>query len=357
MIYGVIMAGGSGTRFWPHSRKSRPKQLLSIAGRKTMIRTTVERITPVIPYDRILVVAGSSHVEEIKHQLPQLPDDQVLGEPEGRNTAPCVALAAYKLMKKDPEAVMVVLPADHLIGGEKGFREALAAAVDTVAQGEYLLTFGIKPSRAETGYGYIRIGDPLFECGAKTVFKVMRFVEKPDPATAQSYLASGQYMWNSGMFVWKAADIITSFEKHLPRVSNAIGEIAESLGTDEESRAIKQAYERIEAISIDHGIMEKADNVVCLPIDVNWNDVGSWASLEDVWDCDNCGNAIRGEVVSIESRGCIVSSPHKVTALIGAGNLIVVDTQDALLICRKDRAQDVRKLQEVLKEKGYEHLL
>lgn len=351
------MAGGSGTRFWPHSRRNRPKQLLNLAGSKTMIRGTVERIAPIIPYDRMMVITGSSHVEEIRHQLPELGNSQVIAEPVGKNTAPCIALAAYKLRKEDPEAVMVVLPADHLIGKECEFREAAGIAADTVSHGEYLLTFGIVPTRPETGYGYIRIGGAQSGSGPNTVYKVVRFVEKPDLPIAESYLASGDYLWNSGIFVWKAADIITAFDKHLPQVSNAIRDISGSLGSAEESQAVKEAYERIEAVSIDHGIMEKADNVLCLPIDVDWNDVGSWTSLENVWDCDNGGNAIRGEVVSLKSKDCIVSSPYKLVTLIGAENLIIVDTADALLICRKDRAQDVRKLQEILKAKGYEHLL
>ena len=357
MIHGVIMAGGSGTRFWPNSRRNRPKQLLNIEGRKPMIRATLERIAPIIPFDRIMVVTGSSHADEIKEQLPELNDAQILVEPMGRDTAPCIALAAYEVAKQDPDAVMVVLPADHLIRKENEFRETLGVAVDTVVQGECLLTFGIVPNRPETGYGYIKIGDPISGSGPRTVFKVARFVEKPGRTTAESYLASGNYVWNSGMFVWKAADIVTALERHLPRLSHAIREISDMLGGTEEARAVKQAYERIEAISIDRGVMEKAENVVCLPIDVDWNDVGSWASLENVWDCDEQGNTIQGEIVSLESKHCIVSSPHKVVTLIGVENLIVVDTPDALMICKKDRAQDVRKLQKILEEQGYDHLL
>jgi mannose-1-phosphate guanylyltransferase len=357
MIHGVIMAGGSGTRFWPESRRNRPKQLLTIGGRQTMIQATVERIAPVISFDRIMVVTGSAHAQEIQRQLPELSDAQVIAEPIGRNTAPCIALAAYKVRKADPEAVMVVLPADHLVGKQTEFLDALKIAVDTVTRGEYLLTFGIVPHRPETGYGYIKIGDAKGGNGPERVHTVVRFVEKPDLSTAESYLASGEYLWNSGMFVWKANDIIAALDKHLPELSQAMREISDALGNAEEPFAIRQAYERVEAISIDHGIMEKADNVLCLPIDVDWNDVGSWASLDVVWDRDSGGNAIQGEAVALESRNCIVSSPHKLATLIGVEDLIVVDTSDALMICRKDRAQDVRRLQEILKEQGYEHLL
>ncbi len=357
MIYGVIMAGGSGTRFWPHSRRNRPKQLLSIAGQKTMIRVTVDRITPVVPHDRIIVIAGSSHVEEIRRQLPELNNDQILAEPVGRNTAACIALAAYKLRAADPEAIMLVLPADHSIGKEREFVAALRAAANAVAKEEYLVTFGIVPDRPETGYGYIRIGDSRLTNMSPKLYKVEQFVEKPDLATAASCLASRKYMWNSGMFVWKAADIIKSLDTHLPRLSNAIKDISGFLGTPDEGRAISQAYEQIEAVSIDHGVMEKADNVLCMPIDVDWNDLGTWDSLARVWDSDSSGNALRGRAVMVESRDCVVSSPHKLAALIGIANLIVVDTPDALMICRRDRAQDVRKLHEILKNQGYEHLL
>jgi mannose-1-phosphate guanylyltransferase len=357
MVYGVIMAGGSGTRFWPQSRRNRPKQLLNIAGQKTMIRATVERVSPQIPYERIMVVTAAAYAEEMRNELAELSGHMLVAEPAGRNTAPCIALAAYKLQKRDPEAVMVVLPSDHLIGKESDFLEALSVGVEAVSRGEYLLTFGIVPNRPETGYGYIQLADPQWVSGSNTVYKVERFVEKPDRETAETYLASGDYMWNSGMFVWKAADIIRALDTHVPGLSDAMRHISGDFDTPGEFEAVRKAYDGIEAISIDFGVMEKAENVLCLPIDVEWNDVGSWASLEDVWDREGGGNATKGEVVSLDSSDCIVCSPHKLTTLIGVEHLIIVDTPDALMICRKDRAQDVRKLQEILKERGYEHLL
>lgn len=357
MIHGVIMAGGSGTRFWPDSTKSRPKQLLSIVGPKTMIRETVERIAPVIPLDRVLVVTGLPYLEDIKRELPELRDSQLIAEPVGRNTAPCIALAAHQIQKTDPDGIMAVLPADHMIRKEEEFLEALRIAAATVAQSGSLLTFGIIPSRPETGYGYIRIGLVHSRAGSGAVRHVDRFVEKPDLSTAEAYLESGEYMWNSGMFVWKVVDIIAALDEYLPEVNAAIREISHLLGGPQASEAIASAYAKIQPISIDHGIMERAENVVCLPIDVDWSDVGCWASLEGVWDSDGEGNTVRGEVIAFQSKDCIVSSSHKLTTLIGAENLIVVDTPDALMICRKDRAQDVRKLQEILIAKGYEHLL
>ncbi|MDQ7783890.1 MAG: mannose-1-phosphate guanylyltransferase [Desulfomonilaceae bacterium] len=357
MIYAVIMAGGSGTRFWPRSRSNRPKQLLTISGEKTMIRATIDRVLPLIPYDRVMVVAGASHVGEIAKQVPCLTGDMIVAEPCARNTAPCIALAAYKLRKIDPDAVMVVLPADHLIAKEQEFLQNLMKGADAAVQGDYLLTFGIFPSRPETAYGYIKLGPRELRIDSTGVFTVAGFVEKPDAETAEKYVTSGDYVWNSGMFVWKVSQIIHALETHLPGPARAMEEIVPSLNTPEEADAVRHAYETVDSVSIDYGVMEKAQNVLCIPVDVGWNDIGSWVALEEVWGRDDRGNASTGDVLNLETSNCIVSSPHKVAALIGVEDLIVVDTPDALLICRKDRAQDVKTLQEALKARGYGHLL
>lgn len=322
-----------------------------------MIRATVERILPIIPFSRIMVVTGASHAGLVREQLPELSEDMVVVEPRGRNTAPCIALAAYKLKKKDPKGIMTVLPADHLIGKEKEFLAALMAGAEAAANGNHLLTFGIIPARPETGFGYLKLGsDRMGLCSSK-VFAVERFVEKPDRTTAEQYLADGTYMWNSGMFIWGVSAIVEAFEKHLPAMSAAMEDILPFLNTPQEAEAIARIYEDVEAISIDYGIMERADNVLSIPIDVDWNDVGSWGSLEEVWGKDESGNACKGTVIFHESVGCIVSSPGKVATVIGAEDLIIVDTPDALMVCRKDRAQDVRRLQEILRERGYGKLL
>jgi mannose-1-phosphate guanylyltransferase len=357
MIYGVIMAGGSGTRFWPESRRVRPKQLLKIADDKTMIRATVERIKSEISADRVLIVTTEDQASEIRTELSELGDGMVVAEPMARNTAACVALAAYKLQKMDPEALMVVLPADHLIRHEQEFLDILKCGIELVSQSEYLVTFGIVPHRPETGYGYIQMGGRHADIGRRTVYQVNRFVEKPDLATARSYVESGSYLWNSGMFVWKASDVTRAFDKYLPSLSAAMREILPHLSTADESDALQRAYRQIESVSIDYGIMERADNVLVIPMDVGWNDVGCWASIEEVWSRDETGNAARGELVAVDSTGCIVSSPHKLTTIIGVDDLIVVDTPDALLICSKERAQEVRRVQEILRKKGWHHLL
>jgi mannose-1-phosphate guanylyltransferase len=357
MLYGVIMAGGSGTRFWPQSRITKPKQLLKIAGDRTMIRATIDRVMPEISCERIMIVTGVAHADEIRAEIPELGENMVVSEPRGRNTAPCIALAAYRIAKEDPDAVMVALPADHLIGREDEFRRLLRIAAEIASKSDYLITFGIVPDRAETGYGYIELGPEALKMGDTSVFKVKAFVEKPDKSRAETYLHSGNYLWNGGMFIWKVSAIIQAFEKYCPSVSRTIKAIAQDLNTPRERDAIRKAYECIESISIDYAIMEKASNVLVLPIDVGWNDVGSWASLHDVWDKDHNRNAVKGAFLALDAAGCVVSSPHKLTTLIGVEDLVVVDTPDALLVCRKDRAQDVKELQEALKEIGYDKLL
>lgn len=357
MLHCVIMAGGSGTRFWPQSRKHRPKQLLNIVGEKTMIRATVERVLPIISFDRILVVTGGSHEEKIRAQLPEIANTSIVAEPVGRNTAPCIALAAYKLRKTEPDAVMAALPADHLIGREDEFVKALDSAYHIALETEQLITFGIIPDRPETGYGYIQRGAAIAEKDGLRAFKVVRFVEKPDLKTAQAYLKRDDYLWNSGMFVWKVSTIIAALERYLPAVSRAMEKIEDDLNTEREAAVINSLYEELPDISIDYGIMERAEEVLVIPIDVGWNDVGSWTSLQDVWNTDEDGNAVKGEALSLRSSGCVVSSPQKLTALVGVQDLIVVDTPDAILVCRKDSAQDIKQLQKLLKERGYQGLL
>ncbi len=357
MLYGIIMAGGSGTRFWPESRKQKPKQLLRIISDKTMVRETAERILPEIPFDRIMIVTSEDYSDQIKKEIPELSETMIVAEPRGRNTAPCIALAAYKIFKQDPKAVMAVLPADHLIGDEQAFLQALRTAHQVASNKDYLITFGIVPGYPETGYGYIELGREIPEIGSAGLFQVQSFVEKPDLITAKRYLDAGNYLWNSGMFVWKASTIIRSFEQHLPSVSRSMESIIPMLNTVHEPPAIRQVYETIDSISIDYGIMEKADNTVVIRADIAWNDVGSWSSLADVWGTDDENNACRGKVLCVQSKECVALSPHKVAVLLGVEDLVIVDTPDAILVCGKDSCQDIKQLQELLVRHGYEHLL
>lgn len=357
MLHAVIMAGGSGTRFWPESRKSRPKQLLRIVTEKTMIRDTVERILPLVPYDRIMVVTGASHAKEVRVQLPELNAAAVAEEPVGRNTAPCIALAAYKMAKYDPDGVMAVLPADHVIGRDEEFLKNVGVGYKIALGKDLLITFGIKPNRPETGYGYIRVGTAAIQQDSITAFKVESFVEKPDLETAEKYVIDGNYMWNSGMFIWSVSSIIRAFEQHLPSISRVMEEISPALNTSGEAMAVSKIYDEMESISIDNGIMEVSENVLVIPMDVAWNDVGSWSTLAEVWGTDLDGNSVKGEAVLLDSEGCVISSPHKLTAIVGVDDLIVVDTPDAILVCHKRRSQDVRKLQHLLRDLGYDNLL
>ena len=356
-LYSVIMAGGSGVRFWPQSRRRRPKQLLKIVGEKTMIRATIDRVIPVTSPDRIMVVTGAHHEENIRKQIPELPANSVVAEPIGRNTAPCVALAAYKIAKQDPGSVMLVLPADHLITKEDEFISVLKAATQLASETGDLLTFGVVPDRPETGYGYIHVGSEVTQFDGLKAHRVERFVEKPDIKTARAYLSMGNYLWNSGMFIWKVSSIIEAFQRYLPVVSRAMEKLIPVLNTTDESRALSEIYESLPDISIDYGIMERADNVLVIPVDFGWNDVGSWTSLQDVWKTDEEGNAVKGKILSLNAKGCVVSSPQKLAALVGVEDLIIVDTPDAILVCRKDKAQDIKQLQELLKKHGYQGLL
>jgi mannose-1-phosphate guanylyltransferase len=357
MLYAVIMAGGSGTRFWPAGRKCKPKQLLKILGEKTMIRATVDRLRPCVHVENIMVVANVLHYDGIRLELPELADSMIVCEPYARNTAPCIALAAYKLAGINPNALMAVLPADHLIGPETRFRELLNAAATLASSQNSLITFGILPDKPETGYGYIEIGEKVYSQDGISAHRATKFVEKPDRRTAQFYLDSGNFLWNSGMFVFSVSAIIEAFDRHLPEVSSVIKEIGPFLNSHEESEAIRRAYQKVAGISVDYGIMERADNVLVIPADLDWNDVGSWGSLDSVWGRDENGHVSRGELISLLSKRCVVDSGDKLVALIGVEDLVVVDTPDALLICRKDMAQEVRNLQKLLMDHGRDDLL
>ena len=363
-MYAVIMAGGSGTRFWPLSREKMPKQLLKIGGEDTLIRETVGRVLPLIEIKDIFIVTNQSLAESINYQLSSKFggswDDNFILEPEAKNTAPALGLAALHLERVDPESVMVVLAADHFIRKSDDFLNLIRKAVEAARCG-YPVTLGIKPSRPQTGYGYIKAGEKIahssWVVADSEVYNIERFVEKPNLETAKEYLKNGGYYWNSGIFIWKTKALLSEIEKHHPTLHQGLTEIRKSIGSDQETDVVRKVFKELESISIDYAVMEKTDRAAVIPADIGWSDVGSWTALDDVSERDASGNVITGNVIDVGSRDSIVYAEKRLVATIGLRDAVVVDTPDATLVCSKDRAQDVKKVvDELKKRKAEEHL-
>ncbi|MBA4397398.1 MAG: mannose-1-phosphate guanylyltransferase [Syntrophus sp. (in: bacteria)] len=356
-MYAVIMAGGRGARFWPRSRESKPKHLLDIVSDKTIVRETVDRISPLIRPENILIVTGESHAQELMRQLPDIPQENIIIEPVGRNTAPCIGLAALHIKRKAPDAVMLVLPSDHLIADEDQFRKILSAAAAVAQRGDDLVTVGIRPTGPETGYGYIEQGREQDTIEGEKVYDVRSIREKPDLTQARSMLARGGFSWNSGMFIWKVSVILKALEQWLPDLYAGLLQIEAALGSARETAVVAQVYQQTRSVSIDYGVMEKARNTLVIPGNFGWSDVGSWDALWEVSPHDEHGNAVRGEAITIDSRNCLVHSPGKTVALVGVEDLIIVETADALLICKRGASQGVRKVVDRLERENRSELL
>ncbi len=350
----LIMAGGVGTRFWPRSRTRRPKQLLPITGAASMIRTTFDRLLPLVPPAQILVVTRAEQEQALRDELPELPEANLLVEPTGRNTAPCIALATAVLLARGVAATepMLVLPADHAIAKEKEFRAVLVAAAGVLAQHDVLLTLGITPSRPETGYGYIRRGDLAAREGSTSFHRVERFVEKPSSEAARRLVADGAHLWNCGMFLWRLGRIRAELERHMPDLGPGLQRLQSSYGTRAWGEALEEAYRGFPSLSIDYGVMEKADAVWVAAVDLGWNDVGSWASLAEVRPRDEAGNVMPPGGLAVEAANNVVETAGRTVVLIGVSDLIVVDAEDALLVCHRDRAQEVGKIPDRLRQRG-----
>jgi mannose-1-phosphate guanylyltransferase len=353
--FAVIMAGGGGTRLWPLSRQARPKQMLRLLDERSLFQTSVHRLAGLFPPDRILVVTIAEQAVELKQQCPEIPPENYIIEPMPRGTASVIGLAAVALRQRDPQASMAVLTSDHYIGNEQGFRRLLRAAY-AVAQENYLVTLGITPSFPATGYGYIQRGQSLGEYQGVTVYKAERFKEKPDEAAALQMVARGDHAWNSGMFIWRVERILAEFQRQMPGLAQQLGRIEAAWRTERRQSQLQSIWPGLASETIDYGIMEGAQDVIVIPAaDLGWSDVGSWDSLFEVLPVDNAGNIVMGgQHIGIDTHRSLVyvNQEHRLIVTIGVDDLVVVDTGDVLLVCRRDQAQHVRQVGKLLKESG-----
>ncbi|MBN1936222.1 MAG: mannose-1-phosphate guanylyltransferase [Anaerolineae bacterium] len=355
-VYAFIMAGGVGSRLWPRSRKKTPKQFLDLLSDQTMLQDAYARLQPIVPVENILIGTGETYVPIVREQLPDLPPENIIVEPSGKSTAPAIGLGAMHIHRRDPDAVMVVVTADHYIGQPEHFRRVVKAAAQ-VAQDGHLVTLGITPGFASTGYGYIRRGEPLKTIDGFTVYHARRFTEKPDASLAQAFISSDLYSWNSGMFIWQVKAIMAEFEHQMPEFFAQLQEIGRTVDTPDAQAALESVWANVENQTIDYGIMERALDVAVIPVDIGWNDVGSWGTLMELLPADQDGNIFIGDHVAIETHNAMIYSPTKLVGIIGIEGLIVVETDDALLICPRDRSEDVRRIVDALNARGQSELL
>ncbi|HUK86246.1 MAG TPA: sugar phosphate nucleotidyltransferase [Terriglobales bacterium] len=360
-FYPVILAGGSGTRFWPRSRRRRAKQVLALDGKHTMIQQTFARLAPLARRQRFWVITNRELQGEIARQLPQLQRAQIVAEPAARNTAPAIGLAAFLLRRLDPQAVLGMFPADHVIAGARRFRHTLARAIALAAAGPNLVVMGVPPSRPETGYGYIEAGERTGDA-----YRVRRFTEKPSRARAEKFLATGRYYWNSGMFVWSAETLAAALAQHLPRTANLLEEIAAAWGTRRFAAVFRRLYPRCENLSVDYGVLEprsaqgeRGSRIYCLPADFGWSDLGSWAALHEHHAAsDAARNVIEAAgCFTLDAAGNYIYSPKKFVAAVGIRDAVVVETEDALLVTTRAHAQEVGKVVKHLRATKLEKLL
>lgn len=351
----LIMAGGKGERFWPKSRQSLPKQFLSLTNDgKTMIQLTVERILPLVNLEDIYIATNTNYKHLVLEQLPGLPEENILCEPVGRNTAPCIGLGAVHIQHKYEDAIMIVLPSDHLIKYNDIFTETLSNACEVAEMQTNLVTIGITPNYPETGYGYIKADQKL---PLKKTFSVERFVEKPDFDLAKSYVESGDYYWNSGMFIWKLSSILENMKDFMSDTYEGLLKIQASIGTPEEDHILKDVFPGFVSDSIDYGIMEKASGIYLIPGNFGWDDVGSWLAVERVKGSDTSDNTLTGNIIALDTKHCTIEGRDRLIAALGLKNLIIVDTDDALLIADKNSSGDIKKILSVLRETNREKYL
>ena len=352
------MAGGSGTRFWPWSRRAKPKQLLPLAAPESMLAETAARVRSIIPRENILIVTSKALARDVHRTVPWLPKSSILAEPVGRNTAPCVAWAAVEVAARHPQGAMIVLPSDHVVAPESVFRQDVLRAL-TLADAEgVLVTFGIRPDHPATGYGYIRSGDVLPRASQLRARRVKAFKEKPKPAVARRYVASGNYLWNAGIFAWRADAIMEAFQQFQPKILSDLARMDKKRSRGRIPQAtVDRAYPKLENISVDHAIMEKAPNVVVLPARFDWNDIGSWNAVAEIWPTDDANNSSRDEVIALDSSNNVIATDGTPVALLGVHDLAIVKSDDVIFVCPRDRAEDVRAIVAELSETRRDDLL
>lgn len=352
-LYALILSGGAGTRLWPLSRRGRPKQFLTLIGDNTLLQETVERVSGLVPLERVFVVAPPEHRALIHEQLPVLASDHVVVEPYPRGSAAAIGLAMAALQAFDPEAVVAVLPSDHVVRKRSAFRDVLLSATAAAELG-YIVTLGITPTAPDTGFGYIEAGERLAVDGPVAVHDVKRFIEKPKREAALRMVEAGGHFWNAGMFVWRVSVVLEAFRAHLPRTAKAIDALVDAVGSPRYEQVLADAWEETERTTIDYGIAEKATNVAVVPADIDWHDIGSWPRLAEVAPDGGRG---AGEHLAHEANGNYVHAPGKLVALIGVDDLVIVDTPDALLVASKDRAEEVKAIVDRLEREGRGDLL
>lgn len=340
-LFAVIMAGGIGSRFWPRSKEAKPKHLIRIFGNNSMIQDTVDRISPIIPKENTFIITNRIQKPRVKAQLKDIPEENIIDEPFRKNTAACIALASLLIKQKNENAIIVNLPSDHLINDVTSFQKTILKAVEFAKKSDGLVTIGIKPSRPETGYGYIQIDERYVD---NSVFPVLTYAEKPNLETARRFIIAGDFLWNSGMFIWRADIIFKELKKHMPDLYDEILKLESKIGAVDFDRELVGAYGQLKSISIDYGLMEKSDNVYCIKGYFDWSDVGSWEEVYYLSDKDNDANVKIGDIYTEKTFGSYIFSPKKFTALIGVEQLIVINTNEALLICNRENSQEVKQV-------------
>jgi mannose-1-phosphate guanylyltransferase len=360
--YALILAGGGGTRLWPKSRNKTPKQFLKLTGKDTMVQVAAARVSKVVPWEKIIVITNKMYVDEIKNQLPQVPAENILAEPEKKDTALAMLVGALYAKSKDPEAIVMNGASDHVITDEKEFVHVMNAAIETARDKSHLVTVGIIPTRPDTAFGYIKIGDPLKKIGnSLSLFKVDSFTEKPNVATARAFLSTGKYFWNANMYVWSSDALVEAFKQYMPQMYELTKKLS-SLTAEDFHKNLPQIYEKATSISIDYAISEKANNLVLIPGDFGWNDVGDWKAVYDLSKKDLAGNVVvsdndKTHTLAINSQNNLIHANGRLVGIIGVNDMIIIDTDEILLIAPKERSQDVKKMVERLKEEGKKEYL